>query len=378
MRNAILAIDDDPLVRDVLMHAMRASYDMQFAADAAQGLAMAHCRPRPDLILLDVKLPDMHGYEVCRQLKQDPATADIPVIFLSSHSDVDNITQGLELGAVDYVSKPVKMPILMARLKTHLRLREANHLLENNNAQLESMVRERTRSLQLRTAELQQRSNELQMSQDLTFMALGSIAETRDNDTGNHIHRTRAYVEVMCRSLSAHPRYCQKMTESMWAEIVKSSPLHDIGKVGIPDNILLKPGKLTAEEFELMKHHPAIGRDALNKAIERIGSGQSFLGTAIEIAYSHHEKWDGSGYPEGLQGDEIPLSARIMAVADVYDALISARVYKPAMTHENSVELICDGRGKHFDTDVVDSFLANADFFQKIASQYKDASPGGE
>lgn len=376
MANTILAIDDDPMVLDVLERALGPDYQLQPARNAQQGLAMARRHPSPDIVLLDVKLPDMHGYEVCRALKQDPITEDIPIMFLTSHSDVENITRGLDLGAVDYISKPVRLPILMARLKTHLRLREANHLLKDQNAHLESLVSIRTRALETRTEELQQRSAELQMSQDLTMMALGSIAETRDNETGNHIHRTRSYVQVMCGSLSGLALYRQKMDQPKWTEIIKSSPLHDIGKVGIPDHILLKPGKLTAEEFEQMKRHPVIGRDALRAAEARLGSGKSFLGTAMEIAYSHHERWNGEGYPEGLSGSAIPLSARIMAVADVYDALISARVYKPALSHTAAIELIRAGRGRHFDPAVVDCFLENAELFESIALKYSDASMG--
>jgi putative two-component system response regulator len=376
MTHTILAIDDDPMVLDILQHALGPTYHLQLATDARAGLAMARGTQKPDIVLLDVKLPDMHGYDVCQQLKHDPATFDIPIMFLSSHSDVDNITRGLEMGAVDYVSKPVKLPVLMARLKTHLRLREANHLLMDQNAHLESLVRARTHALETRTEELQQRSAELQMSQDLTIMALGSIAETRDNETGNHIQRTRSYVQVMCHSLSQLEAYRTRISDAEWTEIIKSSPLHDIGKVGIPDHILLKPGKLTADEFEQMKRHPIIGRDALRAAESRLGSGKSFLGKAIEIAYSHHERWDGTGYPEGLSASSIPLSARIMAVADVYDALISARVYKPAMSHADACALIRNGRGNHFDPTVVDCFLDNADHFQNIARKYCDLSTG--
>jgi len=362
MKNTVLAIDDDPMVLDILQGAIGKDYTLLLAADARSGLALATSQPPPDIVLLDVKLPDRHGYDVCQMLKQNQVTENIPVIFLTSHSDVDNITRGLALGAVDYVSKPFNLPILMARLKTHLRLAEANHLLKDQNAHLESLVRLRTR--------------DLQMSHDLSMMALGSIAETRDNETGNHIHRTRSYVQVMCDNLSGLERFRHSMNQAIWTDIVKSSPLHDIGKVGIPDHILLKPGKLSVEEFEQMKRHPVIGRDALRSAEARLGSGRSFLGTAMEIAYSHHERWDGTGYPEGKAGTAIPISGRIMAVADVYDALISKRAYKSAMTHETAVALIREGRGSHFDPLIVDCFLENAGLFESIADQYRDAATG--
>lgn len=369
MRNTVLAIDDDPMVLEVLQDALEPVYRVEVAGSAGEGLARMHGVSSPDIVLLDVMLPDMHGFDVCRKLKADPATFDIPVIFLSSHADAENISHGLELGAVDYVSKPITLAVLLARLKTHLRLCEANHLLQDRNIHLESLVRARTVDLDRRTQELQQRTNELQVSHDLTILAVGAIVEARDNETGNHIHRTRSYVDVICRALSGMNKYSDLEAEK-WLEIVKCSPLHDIGKVGIPDHILLKPGKLTVEEFNIMKQHPAIGRDALLMA--EAGLGTASLGTAIEIVYSHHERWDGSGYPEGLRGEAIPLSARIMAVADVYDALISARVYKAAMPHLDALALIRQGRGRHFDPDVADCFLDKAELIQSIATEYSD------
>jgi putative two-component system response regulator len=372
---SILLVDDDPAVLGVLQDCLRSHYPLRIATLGRKGLELAHLNPLPDLILLDVSLPDMHGYDICTALKQAPLTAAIPVIFLSSHSDVDHVTRGLALGAVDYVSKPVVPAILLARVKTHLRLREAGDLLRDQNAHLEWLVNERTHDLKARTIELETRTGELQKSQDLTIFALGSIAETRDNETGNHIHRTRAYVQVLAGRLAALPR--DRVSAEQWTLMWKSAPLHDIGKVGIPDRILLKPGKLTAEEFETMKSHPVIGRDALRAAETRMGSAGSFLGIAKEIVYAHHERWDGSGYPEGISGESIPLSARMMALADVYDALINKRVYKPALTHAQSVEQIIAGRGKHFDPYIVDCFLQDTDEFWQIAAKFNDDSPPG-
>jgi putative two-component system response regulator len=374
MEKLILLVDDDPAVLGVLKEALRPHYQIRIATHGQKALELARLQPLPDLILLDVKLPDMHGYAVCSKLKDDALTAAIPVMFLSSHSDVDNITHGLELGAVDYVSKPVAPPILLARVRTHLRLREAGDLLRDQNAHLEVLVSKRTRDLEARTMELQARSTELQLNQDLTILALGSIAETRDNETGNHIHRTRAYVQVMTQRLAPLPRYRNTISEEQWTMIWKSAPLHDIGKVGIPDHILLKPGKLTVEEFAVMKRHPKIGRDALRAAEIRMGSDGSFLSAAKEIACAHHERWDGSGYPDGLSGEAIPLSARLMALADVYDALISKRVYKPAWTHSAAVDVVREGRGGHFDPSLVDCFLEDADEFRYIASRFSDDS----
>jgi putative two-component system response regulator len=372
MEKLILVVDDDPAVLGVLKQCLRPHFSVRIATLGDKGLELARLRPQPDLILLDVCLPDMHGYEVCKMLKQDAATMAIPVMFLSGHADTENITHGLELGAVDYVSKPVVAPILLARVRTHLRLREAGDLLRDQNAHLETMVRQRTRDLEARTRELQTRTSELQHSQDLTIVALGSIAETRDNETGNHIHRTRGYVQLLAARLAPLPRYRASVSAEQWTMIWKSAPLHDIGKVGIPDHILLKPGKLSAEEFSVMKGHPAIGRDALRQAEIRMGSEGSFLAVAKEIAYGHHERWDGSGYPQGLGGEAIPLSARMMALADVYDALISKRVYKPAWSHADAVDAILEGRGGHFDPSLVDCFLEDADEFRYIASRFSD------
>ncbi len=366
MAKIILLIDDDPAVLEALNECLRPHYQTRIATRGQKGLELARLQPRPDLILLDVELPDMKGYTVCSALKQDMLTAQIPVMFLSSHTDVFDITRGLQLGAVDYVTKPVAPPILLARVQTHLRLREASDFLRDQNVHLETLVSRRTRDLEARTLELQH-------SQDLTIFALGSIAETRDNETGNHIYRTSAYVEVMARRLasrSSPPPESAAMRD--WEMIWKSAPLHDIGKVGIPDNILLKPGKLTTEEFEVMKRHTVLGRDAIRTAELRVKSEGSFLRVASEIAYSHHERWDGTGYPQGIRGDDIPLSARLMALADVYDALVSKRVYKPPMPHATALEIIREGRGSHFDPEVLDVFLETSDAFADINLRYSD------
>ena len=241
MTPLILLIDDDPAVLEIIKDCLRTSFLVRIASAGKQGLDLARLAPLPDLILLDVKLPDMHGYDICQALKQDPLTVAIPVIFLSSHSDAGNVTHGLDLGAVDFVSKPVEPPILLARVKTQLRLREAGNLLRDQNLHLELLVSQRTHDLELKTNELEARTLELQSSQDLTIVALGSIAETRDNDTGNHIQRTRAYVKVMALRLARLPRYRDAVSESQWNLIWKTAPLHDLGKVGIPDHILLKP-----------------------------------------------------------------------------------------------------------------------------------------
>ncbi len=361
----VLLIDDDPAVLEALGESLQQRYLTRVANSGAAGLELARMRPQPDLVLLDIELPDIEGYAVCSELKANPATAAIPVIFLSSHTNVVDITRGLELGAVDYVNKPVEIPILLARVQTQLRLRETSDLLRDQNVNLEALVAARTQDLQARTAELQQ-------SQDLSIVALGSIAETRDNETGNHIYRTSAYVEALAARLALRPEYRGRLEQGDWEKIWKSAPLHDIGKVGIPDHILLKPGPLTAAEFAVMKRHTTLGRDAIRSAEVRAGAEGSFLRMASEIAYSHHERWDGRGYPEGLAGEAIPLPARLMSVADVYDALISERVYKAAMPHATAVDIIRAGSGSQFDPVIVDCFVAASDEFAGIAARFSD------
>ena len=217
------------------------------------------------------------------------------------------------------------------------------------------------------------RTREVQVVQDVTIMAMASLAETRDNETGNHIRRTQNYVRALAKKLQPHPKFSALLTDDTVEMLYKSAPLHDIGKVGIPDAILLKPGKLTPEEFETMKTHTTLGRDAIIAAETLIDAPSTFLQLAREIAHYHQEKWDGSGYPEKLAGDAIPLSARLMAVADVYDALISRRVYKPPFSREKSVGIIREGRGTHFDPDMVDAFLAIEEEFHSIAERFADS-----
>ncbi|MEY2632134.1 MAG: hypothetical protein RIR00_788 [Pseudomonadota bacterium] len=361
----LLVVDDTPDNLFLLSELLCDIYHVVCSNNGPQALQMAARKPQPDLILLDVMMPVMDGYEVCRRLKSDPQTMDIPVIFVTARSDIDDEERGLELGAVDYITKPVSPPIVMARVKTHLAMKATADLLRHQNEYLELEVEKRTQ-------EVVRRSQEIQAIQDVTIMAMASLAETRDNETGNHIRRTQYYVKALAEELKTHPRFCETLDERNIALLFKSAPLHDIGKVGIPDSILLKPGKLTPEEFEIMKTHTILGRDAIQHAEEQLGMNVDFLRYAKEIAYSHQEKWDGSGYPLGLKGENIPLSARLMAVADVYDALISKRVYKPAMPHDKAVSIIREGAGSHFDPDIVAAFLGIQQTFAEIARRYAD------
>ncbi|MDQ7246112.1 response regulator [Dongia sedimenti] len=355
----ILAVDDTPVNLSLITGLLKSHYRVKVANSGEKALRIVHSDLPPDLVLLDVMMPDLDGIEVCKRLKSDPRTRHIPVIFLTAMSKSEDERVGLEAGAVDYITKPISPPILLARVKTHLQLKAGQDFLKDKNAYLESEVYRRTR--------------EVQAIQDVTILTMASLAETRDNETGNHIRRTQHYVKALAVKLRDHPRFAGYFTDHVIDLLFKSAPLHDIGKVGIPDKILLKPGKLTPEEFEVMKTHTTLGRDAIEQAERQLGTPVEFLKVAKEIAYSHQEKWDGSGYPEGLAGDAIPVSARLMAVADVYDALISRRVYKPAFTHERAVELIGEGRGKHFDPDVADAFMEIREEFRAIAIRFGDS-----
>jgi putative two-component system response regulator len=358
-KQTILVVDDTPENLRLMSGVLKDDYKTKIANNGERGLELAAALPPPDLILLDIMMPGIDGYEVCRRLKADPATAEIPVIFLTAKVEVEDEQKGFDVGCVDYITKPISPPIVLARVKTHLLLKSARDFLKDQNAFLE--------------AEVARRVKEVQTVQDTTIMAMGSLAETRDNETCNHIRRTQHYVRVLAEKLRENPKYARELDDATIEMLYKSAPLHDIGKVGIPDRILLKPGKLTPEEFEIMKTHTTLGRDAILAAEKQLDAPSSFLRCAREIAYSHQEKWDGSGYPEGLVGPLIPLSARLMAVADVYDALISKRVYKPAMSHERAVEIIREGRGRHFDPDIVDVFDRALDEFTKIAGVFADS-----
>ena len=354
----LLIVDDEPLNINVLVELFRTDYRLVVAKSGSVAIQRAHDSPPPDLILLDIMMPEMNGYQVLQVLKGEPATRDIPVIFVTALGEVNDEAHGLELGAVDYVTKPISPAIVKARVKNHLELNLARQWLANQNTILERRVAERTR--------------ELQLTQDITIQALAYLAEIRDNETGGHIRRTQNYLTVLARA--AADRQLTDLDERSLDMMAKSAPLHDIGKVGVPDHILLKPGKLTDEEFAEIKKHPVLGRDALNRAQEEMGesSSGSFLRIARDITYTHHERWDGSGYPEGLAGEDIPMVGRLMALADVYDALISKRVYKPALSHEQAVAIISQGRGSHFDPALVDLFIEHADEFRQIALRFAD------
>ncbi len=355
----ILVVDDTPDNLSLMSSLLKGDYKVKIANNGEKALKISLSDAPPDLILLDIMMPDMDGYEVCRQLKRNPKTMHIPVIFLTAKAEVEDEKTGLELGAVDYITKPISPPIVMARVKNHLALKAMADFLRDQNEFLELEVAKRTR--------------EVMAIQDVTIIAMASLAETRDSDTGNHIRRTQFYVKALAEKLREHPRFAWFLTDININMLFKSAPLHDIGKIGIPDRILLKPGRFEPHEFEIMKTHTTLGHDAIVHAEKVLGTSVEFLSFAKSIALSHQEKWDGSGYPQGLAGDDIPIAARLMAVADVYDALISRRVYKQGMPHEKAVQIMIVGRGSHFDADMFDAFIDIQEEFRAIALRFVDS-----
>jgi len=349
---SILVVDDTEANVDILVDALGDLYEVMVAMDGVSALETVE-EEAPDLILLDIMMPGMDGYEVCQRLQAAQRFKTIPIIFLTALTEIENKTKGFELGAVDYITKPFEVREVQARVHNHLDLKM-------HRDHLDHLVRLRTR--------------EVEVTQDITIHSLASLAETRDNETGGHILRTQRYVRALANKLADHPRFADFLLGDTVELLFKSTPLHDIGKVGVPDAILLKPGKLTNEEFDIMKTHCELGLKAILKAEEvfDLEERPSFLSHAKDIAYTHHEKWDGMGYPQGLAGDDIPIAGRLMAMADVYDALISKRVYKPAFPHKRAVSIIQEGRGRHFDPDIVDAFLEIHHEFDGIAQQFNE------
>ncbi|MCW0506729.1 response regulator [Aeromonas piscicola] len=354
----ILIVDDSPENLMVLTDLLSPTYRVLAAQSGEKCLRIATGKTAPDLILLDVMMPGMDGYEVLKQLRITPETSRIPVVLLTALADPQSEEYGLSLGAADYITKPIKPAIVQARVRTQLEAKQARDGLQTQNTALE--------------AEVARRMTENDLIQQVSIRALAHLAEIRDPETGNHILRTQGYVRQLASALAAHPRFAETLTPRYIDLLSRSAPLHDIGKVGIPDHILLKPAKLTVEEWATMRTHAKLGSDAIEQAEQDIEQPLAFLTLAKEIAHWHHEKWDGSGYPDGLRGDDIPLSARLMALADVFDALISVRVYKAAMLYDEARTLILTGSSQHFDPDVVAAFDSHFEQFIAIAERYKD------
>jgi putative two-component system response regulator len=350
----IIVVDDQPanlkLMEDMLR---QEGYAVRSFPRGRLALAAAAQQP-PDLILLDINMPEMDGFEVCKRLKADKLLAAIPVIFLSALNDTKDKVRGFRSGAVDFISKPFQFEEVQARIEAQLTLRELRTRLEKQNSELGDLVK-----LQVR---------EIAESQMTTIFALAKLAESRDNDTGKHLERVQILCKLLATGLSACSKYGDIIDGDFVRNIFHASPLHDIGKVAIPDNILLKPGKLTAEEFAVMKTHTTLGAQTLELVRER-HPGNTFVTMGIEIAQSHHEKWNGSGYPNGLAGTAIPLCARIMAIADCYDAMRSKRCYKEPFSHQECSDIIRQSSGQHFDPDLVRIFCDAEDAFRQLRSR---------
>lgn len=353
----ILCVDDTPANLFVLVELLKKFYRVKTATNGLQTLQICTTSP-PDLILLDIMMPGMDGFEVCRRLKADPACGEIPILFITARTEVKDEAEGLSLGAADYIHKPISPPILLARVRHHLAIKGYNDLLRNRNQWLED--------------EVGRRISELNRMQDATIHVITTLAEFRDTETGNHIRRTQGYIRLIAENLRSYPEHAGYLTAARTAQIVTSAPMHDVGKIAIPDNILLKPGKLDAAEFAIMQLHAIRGYEILSQAKKNLGETGGFLEIAQEIARSHHEKWDGSGYPDGLAGRAIPLAARMMAVGDVYDAIRSERPYKKGMSHSEAIAILRDSRGSHFDPQIVDVFLACEQQVQQIGEQWHD------
>ena len=354
-RKVIFLVDDNPVNLLVGSDALRGQFDV-LTLNSGPRLLKVLEKNIPDLILLDIEMPEMNGYEVIKQLKGKPETSDIPVIFLTAKNDNENELEGLSLGAIDYITKPFSPPLLQKRIEVHLLVESQKKELIKFNTTLQEMVNAKTKMV----VELQ----------NAVLKTMAELVECRDDITGGHIDRTQNYLRLLLNTLSEQSIYEEEM--SLWdlELVLQSAQLHDVGKIAIKDSILQKPGKLTSDEFEVMKEHTTFGEKVISK-IEKSTSDQKFLEYAKVLVVSHHEKWDGSGYPNRLNGEDIPLLGRIMAICDVYDALVSERPYKEAFTHEEAVGIIENGRGKHFDPILVDTFLGVSDQFDKIAGLYK-------
>jgi putative two-component system response regulator len=354
MDTKILVVDDSKTDM-IIIKSILNDYNLLFANDGIEALEIIEKDSNIDIMILDLNMPRMNGFEVLKAMNSKPEYKKIVTLILTNYDEAENEIKGLDLGAVDYIRKPLNLESLRKRIEIHINLKNSNKSLEENNMILEKTVYERTK--------------ELVLIRDITINALIGLLEVRDIESSNHTKRTQWIMEALCEHLSTKEQYSTILSPTYIKELFNTAPLHDIGKVGIPDCILLKPGKLTDEEFEIMKKHTTYGVNALKYEIDEDNT-VSFIKTAIEIIAGHHEKYDGSGYPKGLKGEEIPLPGRLMAIVDVYDALISKRVYKPAFTHEEALSFIKLQKRKHFDPTIVDSFLDIEKQIKEITDKY--------
>ena len=357
-QEVILVVDDQPDNLMLMSELLMGQYQVRVAGSGAKALRLAASEPRPDLVLLDIMMPEMDGYEVCRQLKADPLTAEIPVIFLTGMVSTADEQRGLDLGAVDYITKPISPPVTLARIRAHLKLKANADFLRDKSEYLELEVRRRSR--------------ELQAAQDATLEAMATLCDLRDNPHSRHLLRIEQYMRLLADALARREGEAGGLDLEQIELLARSAQLHDIGKVAVPDRVLLNPGQLSPEDQLLMQSHTRIGHDALAAAERRLGSPAEFLRYAKEIAYGHHERWDGSGYPRGLRGEQIPLSARLLALIDCYDELTSRHPYHATLAPDEARQQVLAASGSHFDPQVVEAFAEVADGFAAIAIRYAD------
>jgi putative two-component system response regulator len=336
----IILVDDNPSNLRAGKNVLSEKYEV-FTVPSAAKMFDLLADVKPAMILLDIEMPEMNGYEAIKILKANENTKDIPVIFLTGKTDTDNELEGLTLGAIDYITKPFMPPLLLKRIEVQLLVKAQEKELKNFNDNLQKMVEEKTKLV----LELQ----------DTILKTVSNLVESRDDITGGHIERTQRGVELLVEALRDHPAYSKEVSEWDIKLLLQSSQLHDVGKITISDRILNKPGKLDPDEFEEMKKHASFGVQIIEK-IESGTTASEFLKYAKIFAGTHHERWDGKGYPKGLKGEDIPIQGRILALADVYDALTSVRPYKDALPHEAAIKIIREGRGTQFDPVLTDIF----------------------
>ncbi|MDY9920471.1 MAG: response regulator [Synergistota bacterium] len=356
MKTRILIVDNSAIDRKIISK-MMVDFDVITAVNGIDGLRIIDENPDIELVILDLFMPMMNGFQLLGILKSDEKYSKIRVIILTNAEEIEYEIKGLKLGAVDYIRKPVNFESLLSRIDIQVKLKEACQLVAMHTEHLDQIVAERTK--------------EAEAARDITILALVGLLEIRDIESFQHTTRTQMIMRVLCESLRTNDKYKDVLTDSYIFELIRTSPLHDIGKVGIPDNILFKPGKLSAEEFEIMKKHVGFGSDSLKK--EQSCKDEDlpyFIKVAIEIIDGHHEKYDGTGYPRGLSGEDIPLPGRLMAIVDVYDALMTKRIYKEAWPFPEVTDCIRQERGKHFDPDIVDAFMAKLEEIHGISIQY--------
>ncbi len=362
MSGKVLIVDDSATDR-MMIAKILCDYSLLTANDGLEAIEVLNRESEIDLMILDLNMPRMSGFEVLEKMKEMPFCTKISVLILTNYNEVESEIRGLNLGALDYIRKPLNLQSLRKRIEVHISLRKAQNELKAHNAMLEDMVKERTR--------------ELSATRDTTIHALVGLLEVRNIEASNHTKRTQRMMKALCEYLVKKGVYCDELTKSYIQEAFEAAPLHDIGKVGIPDYVLLKPDRLSTEEFTIMKKHAEYGVKALQYASEA-SHMSSFIKAAIDLIGTHHERYDGTGYPNGLAGKDIPLIGRLMAIIDVYDALVSKRVYKPAYSHNEAIKMIQEERGKHFDPDLVDAFVQIQDEIREIASQFMPKKMEGE